>query len=103
MFPKKFTRTPLRVTDIHESDDTLQAAASSPERTTPMALLEAKIDDDDDVYHDLGGHRSKDSTIDNYSGDLHFQITEEHYLDVATQNRLRLEMLLEHHAQWKDE
>jgi len=61
MPPKKFTRTQLRVTHIHESDDTLQAAASTAERTTPTVLLEAEIDNDDDLYDDLRGHRRKDS------------------------------------------
>jgi hypothetical protein len=100
---KKFTRTQLRVTDIHESDDTLQAAASTAERTTPTVLPEAEIDDDDDLYDDLGGQRSKDSPIDNDSGDLRSQITDEDRLDVATQNWLMLEMLLENQAQWKAE
>jgi len=103
MPPKKFTRTQLHVTDIHESDDTLQAAASTAERTTPTVLPEAEIDDDDDLYDDLGGQRSKDSPIDNDSGDLRSQITDEDRLDVATQNRLTLEMLLENQAQWKAE
>ena len=51
MPPKKFTRTQLHVTDIHESDDTLQAVASTAERTTPTVLPEAEINDDDDLYN----------------------------------------------------
>jgi hypothetical protein len=35
------------------------------------------------------------SPMDNNSGDLHSQITDEECLDMATQNRLMLEMLLE--------
>jgi len=103
MPPKTFTRTQLRVTDIHESDDILQAAASTAERTTPTVLPEAEIedDDDDDLYDDLGGQRNKDSPIDNDSGDLRSQITDEDRGDVATPNRLMLEMLLENQAQWK--
>ena len=103
MPPKKFTRTQLRVADIHDSDDTLQTAASIGERATPAVLPEAEIDDDDDLDDDLGGQRSKDSPIDNDSGDLSSQITDEDRLDVATQNRLMLEMLLENQAQWKAE
>jgi hypothetical protein len=93
----------LRVTDIHESDDTLQAAAWTAERTTPTVSPEAEIDDEDDLYDDLGSQRSKDSPIDNDSGDLRSQIADEDCLDVATQNRLMLEMMLENHAQWKAE
>jgi hypothetical protein len=103
MPPKKFTRSQLRVTDIHESNDTLQAAASTAERTTPMVLPEAEIDLDDDLYDDLGVQRRKDSLIDNDSGDLRSQITDEDDLDVATQNRLMLEMQLENQAEWKAE
>jgi len=103
MPPKKSTRTQLRVTDIHESDDTLQAAASTAGRTTPTVLPEARIDDDDDLYDDLGGQRNKDSPIDNNTGDLCSRITDEDRLDVVTQNRLMLEMLLENLAQWKAE
>jgi len=105
MPPKKSTRTQLRVTDIHESDDTLQAAASTAERATPTVLQEAEIDhdDDDDLYDDLGAQRNEDSPVDNDTGDLRSQITDEDRLDVATQNRLMLEMLLENQAQWKAE
>jgi hypothetical protein len=103
MPPKKFTRTQLRVTDIHESDDTLQAAASIAERTTATGLLEADIDDDDDRYDYLGGQRSKDSPIDNDSGDLCSQITDEDCLDVAIQKWLMLEIPLQNRAQWKAE
>jgi len=38
MPPKKFTRTQLRVADIHDSDDTLQTVASIGERATPAVL-----------------------------------------------------------------
>jgi len=103
MPPKKSTRTQLRVTNIHQSDDTLQPAASTTKRATPTVLLEAEIDDDDDdiLYDDLGGQRNKDSSIDNDSDDLRSQITDKDRPDVATQNRLMLEMLLENQAQWK--
>jgi len=98
MSPKKFTRTQLRITDIHESDDTLQAVASTAERTTPPVLPEAEIDDDDDPYDDLGGQRNKDSPIHNDSGDLRFQMTDEDLLDLATQHRSMLEILLKNQA-----
>ena len=55
------------------------------------------------LTNDLGGQRSEDSPFDNDSGDLRSQITDEDRLDVATQNRLMLEMLLENQAQWKAE
>jgi hypothetical protein len=103
MPPKKFPRTQLHVTDIHESDDTLQAAASTAECTTPTVLLEAEIDNDNDLYNDLQGQRIKDSPINNDSGDLRSQMTDEDRIDVATQHRLMLEMLFENQAQWKAE
>jgi hypothetical protein len=101
MPPQKFTRSQLPVTDTHESDDTLQAAASTAERTTLTGLPEAEIVDvdDDNLYDDLGEQRTNDSLIDNDSGDLHSKITDEDHVDVATQNRLMLEMLLENQAQ----
>lgn len=99
MPPEKFTRTQLRVTDIHESDDTLQAAASTAERTTSIVLPAAKIDDDDDLNDDLRGQRDEDSPIENDICDLHSQITAQDRLDVATRNRLMLEMLFDNQAQ----
>jgi len=101
MPPKKFTRTRLRVADIHDSDDTLQTAASIGERATPAGLPEAEIDNDDDFDDDLGDQADEDSPIDNDIGDLCSQVTDEDRLDVATQNRLMLEMLLQNQAQWK--
>jgi len=74
MPPKKLTRTQLRVTAIHESDDTLQAAGSTAERTTPTVFPAAEINHDDNLYDNLGGERNKDSPIENNSGDLHSQI-----------------------------
>jgi hypothetical protein len=68
-----------------------------------MVLPQPEIDDDDDLYDNLRGQRNKDSPIDNNSGDLRSQITDQDHLDVATQNRLMLEMLLEIQAQWKAE
>jgi hypothetical protein len=102
MPPKKFATTQLRVTDMHESDDTLQAAALTAERTTPTVLLEAEIDDDDDgdLYEYLAGQRCKDSLIDNDIGDLYSHITDEDHVDVATQNWLMPEMLHENQSQW---
>jgi hypothetical protein len=99
------TRTPLRVTDIHESDDTLQAAPSTAKNTTPMVLPEAEIEDNDDdgLYDYLGGQRKQDTLIDNDSGDLHSPITDPDCLDVATRNRVMLEMLLENEGRWKAE
>jgi len=66
-----------------------------------MVLPEAEIDDDDDLYDDVGGQRRNDSPMDNASGDLRSQITDNDHLDMATQNRLMLKMLLENQAQWK--
>jgi hypothetical protein len=103
MPPKKFTRTHLRITNIHESDDTLQAAASTAERTTPTVVPEAEIDIDDDLYCDLVSRRSKDSPIHIDRGDLRSQITDKDHLDMATQNWFMLEMLLENQAQWETE
>jgi hypothetical protein len=102
---KKSTRTQLCITDIGEDDDTLQAAALIAKRTTRRVIPDAGIDDDDDVYHydDLGEHRNDNCPINNDSGNLHFQIIDEDCLDVATQNRLMLEMSLENQAQLKAE
>jgi len=52
MPPKKSIRTQLYITDIHGSDDTLEAAASTAKRATPTLSPEAGIndDDDDDLY-----------------------------------------------------
>jgi len=103
MPPTKFTSTQLHITDIYESDDTLHAAASKAERTTPTVLLEAEIDDDhdDDIYDDLRGQRNKDCPINNDSGNHRSKIPDEDRLDVATPNRLMLEMLLEDEAHWE--
>jgi hypothetical protein len=100
-----FTRISLHVTDIYESEDTLKAAASRAKCTTPMALLEVKIENDNnnDLYKDLGGQTDKDCPIDNNSGNLHSHLTDKYRLDVATENLLILEMLLENQAQWKAE
>jgi len=103
MPPKKFTRTQLRIADIHDSDDILQTAVSIGERATRAVLPEAEIDDEDDLDDDLGDRGDKVSPIANYIGDLRSQRTDEDRLDVATQNRLMLEMLLENQAQWKAE
>jgi len=99
------TRNQLRITDIHVSDATLQAAASTAKRATPTVLPEVEIDDDDDddQYNDIGGQRNKDSLIDNDSGDLRSYISDEDHLDVATENRVMLEMLFENQSQWKTE
>jgi len=93
----------LRVTDVHESDDTVQAAGSTAKRTTPTVLSEAKIDDNDDFDNDLGGQRDKDSLIDNDIGDLNSWNTDQDHLDVVTQNRLMLGMQLQSQDQWKAE
>jgi hypothetical protein len=84
MPPKKFTSTELSITDINESDVTLQAAASTAERTAPTVSTEAAIEDDDDLYDDLRCRSRKDHPIDNDSGDLCSNITDEDHLDVAT-------------------
>jgi len=103
MPPEKFTRTQLRVTDMYESDDTLQVAASTAEHTTPTVLLEAgnDHDGDEDLYDDLRGQRDNDSLIDNDSGDLRSPIADDDCIDVATQHRLMLEMVLENQDQWR--
>jgi hypothetical protein len=105
MPPKKSTRTQLRVTHIHDSDDTLQAPVSTAKRATQAVFPEAEIVNDNDLdhYEDLGGQRNKDNPIDNDIGDLRSQITDLDRLDVATQNRLMLEMVFENRAQWKTE
>jgi hypothetical protein len=95
-----FTRTLLHVTDSNKSDDSLQAAALPAECNTPTVLIEAKIDDNDDLehdldnilYNDLGGQNNKDSQIDNNFGNLHFKITDKDCLDVAIQYLFMLEM-----------
>jgi len=105
MPPKKSSRIQLHVTDIHESDDTLQAAASTTDRATPTVSPQAEIANanDNDHYDDLRGQRNKDCLIGNDSGGLRSQIPDEDRQHVATQDRLMLEMLLENHAQWNAE
>jgi hypothetical protein len=95
----------LRVTDRSETDDTLQAAASAAERASPMVLPEAEIDDEDDEgEEDSDGHYEPQGDGDgDDTGDLRSRITDEDRQDVAAQNRLMLEMLLEHQVQWKAE
>jgi len=99
------TRTQLRVTTIHKSDDTLQEAALTAELTAPTCLLQCQMDDDQDnySYHDLGGQRSNYTPIDNDSGDLRSQLVDNDCQDMVTQNRLLLEMPLENQAKWKAE
>jgi len=107
MPPKKFTQTQLRVTDMHESDDTLQAAASTAKCTTATFLPDAEIEDHDDVDNDFdndpGDQGDKHSVITNGLGDLHLSSTDADHLDVVTWNRLILEMLLKYQAQLKAE
>jgi len=98
-----FTGTQLRIADIHDSDDTLQTAASIGECATAAVSPEAEIDDDNDLDDDLGDQGDEVSPIKNDIGDLRSQIADEDCLDVATQNRLMLEMMLENQAQWKAE
>jgi len=78
MPPKKSTWTQLCVTDIHQSDDTLEAAASTAECTTPTVLHEDEIDYDNDLHNGLnnhpGGWRDEESQINNPSGDLRSQM-----------------------------
>jgi len=102
----KFTRTQMLDTEIHHRGDTLQAATSTADRTTPAILPEAKTDHDNDLDNDpdndLDNHHrgqgDEDSPMDNDIVDLSSPITAEDYLDLATQNRLMLEMLLGHQA-----
>lgn len=74
------------VTDIRESDENLQAAASTPKRTTPIVLPGAKLDDDDDLDDDLGVQSQQACAIHNNLGDLLSQLRDEDRLDVATEN-----------------
>jgi hypothetical protein len=85
----------LHISAINESDDTLQASASAAERATPMVYSVAVMDDDDGLYNDLGCQTNKDSSIDNDSGPLSSQISDEDPLEVAPRNWLMLEMLLD--------
>ena len=87
------------VAGIHDSDDTLQTAASIAELATPAVLPEAEIDDDDVLNDDLGDQGAEDSQIDNEMGDLLSQITAEDHPDVATCNPPMLEMLLKNQTQ----
>jgi len=72
MPPKKFTRNQLRVTDIHQSDDSLQGAALTAEMHyfKRRPTVRDCDDDDDDLYYALGGERNKDTPFDIHSGDL---------------------------------
>jgi len=94
---KKISRTQLRVADIHDSDDTLQTAASIAERTTPPDFPEPEIDDN----NDLADQGDQHCTIDRDIADLHSQTSDDDHADPATKNRLLLETLLENKAQCK--
>lgn len=93
------------MTDIPQSDDNLQTTALTAECTTPIVLLEAEIEDDNHdhnyIYNDFGGQRCKDYLINNDTGDIGCQNTDFDCLDLATQNHLIVEMLLEVQAQWE--
>jgi hypothetical protein len=97
----------LCITDIYESDDALQAAASMAEHSNSTVLHNDKIDDDDDLDDDLnddqGRQRGEGTLIDNDRGSLGFHITDEASLDMPTQNQIMLEILLKYRAQWKGE
>jgi len=94
-----FTTTQLRIADIHDSDDTLQTAASIAKRAIPAVLQEAEDADDDDLDDDFSDQGDKDTRLDNDIVVLRSQITAGECLAVATQNRLMLETLLENQAQ----
>jgi len=94
MPPKQFTRTQLRVADIHDSDDTVQTAALIAEHATPAGSPQAMIDDDNDLDDDLGDQGDDDPPIDNDIGDRCSQVNDENCLDVATQNWSMLQTLL---------
>jgi hypothetical protein len=76
----------LRVTDIHDSDDPLQTAASIVEYTTPSVSLEVETENHNhnDLYEDLPGQRNNNNPIDNDIGDPYFEITDEDRIDVET-------------------
>jgi len=99
MPPKKFTRTQLRTADIHDSDDILQRAASMAVRATPAVIPEAEIDVDNDLHDYLRAQGHHDCPIDNDIGDLRSQISNNDRLEVATFNRVMLEILLDDHPQ----
>jgi adenosyl cobinamide kinase/adenosyl cobinamide phosphate guanylyltransferase len=101
MWLKQSTRTQLHVTDMDDSDVTLQAAESTAEGTAPMFLHEAEIEDDNDLAANHQAQRDEDSQINNNIVDLIQQITQEDRRDVVTQNCLMLQLLLEHQDQSK--
>jgi len=81
MTPKQFNWSQLQVTDISQSDNTLQAAALTSECTPPKVLPEAvivadyKLKDDlqDDLNHDL---------IDNLNDYLKVNLNNDHNNDL---------------------
>jgi len=79
----------------------VQTAEWIAQRATPAVLPKAEIDDEDDLDDGCGYQRDEESPIDNDVGDFCSQITDEDCLDVATHNRLMLEMLLGSHGQWE--
>lgn len=92
----------MHVTNIHDSDDTLQVVALTAKCTIPMVLHEAKIDNDNNLGNNLEsnlrGQGDEDSPIYYTIWDLHSQITDENHLDMPTQICLMLEMLLKYQA-----
>jgi len=88
---------------MHDSDETLGTSASIAERAAPAVSPEPIIVDDNNLDEVLGDEGDKDIPLHNDIGDLGSQITVEDHLDMVTQNRLMLELLLENHAHWKAE
>ena len=62
--------------------------------------MDLNIDLDNDLDSDLGGEGDEVRPIDNDIGDLSSHMTNENCLDMATQDRLLMELLLEYQVQW---
>lgn len=103
MSPTKYSSTQFGIADIPDSDNTLQTAASTAENSTPAGSLEAEIHDDDDLDDHLGDHGDEDTPMDNDIGHLHSHNSDENRLDVGTQHRVKLDMLLGNQDQRKVE
>jgi hypothetical protein len=99
MAPKRFTRTQLHFTDIHERYNTLLAAASTAEHNTPLVLPDVDINngdhpDADHEYYHYGRGPDNRQIYDN-CWYLHSHCTDDDPLDITTQHCVMSEKQLQ--------
>jgi len=111
MPPKKQTRVQVRTANDRENDETFQASASTSratptDRATPIVLPEHEIDQDHDRFHAEDDDHPRPAPIgsqENNPDDLMSSITDDDRVDMITQNRMRMKLLLERQAELREE